>query len=159
MGGMLEIFGGLAGATIRNESSRDNLYNFVLPAIEKAKGYERADSVDALRRGSIAAGFQRMQGSALVAKQRVAYSNSGVDATVGTPADVAAGSLAFNEFDALTLENNAAREALGHKRTIDNLEQQRLLAYRKNDAVGAETGLEVFKYGAKAATMGANWGT
>jgi hypothetical protein len=75
---------------------------------------ERA-SGDALQRGAIEAGKARIAGSRLEAKQRVAYTASGVDASVGTPANVIADTAALGELDAQTVENNAAREAWGYR--------------------------------------------
>lgn len=98
---------------------------------------------DAYRRGALAAGQQRMRGSALLAKQRMAYANSGVNAYSGTPADVAAGSVLFNELDALTIENNAAREALGHKQTsrVRGLQRSQLWSQASADAMGTGIGI------------------
>lgn len=74
-----------------------------------------AAATDALARGALDAGAARMAGSEAAAQQRVAFTNSGVDASVGTAANVQAGTKARAELDALTQENNAAREAWGYK--------------------------------------------
>ena len=89
---------------------------------------EDSAAADAVNRGGIQAGRTRMAGSGEIAKQGLAYSASGVDATVGTPSDTAAGSALFNELDAKTIENNATREAFGHKRMAAD-------ERRKGDAV------------------------
>ncbi len=85
------------------------------------KGALRSDAlaVDALRRGSFLGGLKRMEGTRLIAKQQVAYEASGVDSTVGTPAQMAGSTRLISELDAQTLQNNAAREALGHTTTAD----------------------------------------
>jgi hypothetical protein len=83
-------------------------------ARENARLAQRA-AVDALERGAREAGQARMGTSRLVAQQRVAYANSGVDPTVGTAARVQAETRAMGELDARTLENNAAREAWGFR--------------------------------------------
>lgn len=75
-----------------------------------------AAAADATMRGGQAAGRQRMEGSQLVEAQRVAYAASGVDTTVGTPANVMADTAAMSELDAKIIENNAAREAWGIKK-------------------------------------------
>lgn len=72
-------------------------------------------ATESLRRGALEAGQVRSEGSQLQAKQNVAYANSGVDATVGTAATVQAATKSKAELDALTVENNAAREAWGYK--------------------------------------------
>lgn len=83
--------------------------------LERVARLEDANAVDSLSRGSLLAGQARMRGSQVIGKQRVAYANSGVDVSVGTPVDVAGGTRLFSEMDAQTLVNNAAREAYGHE--------------------------------------------
>lgn len=73
-------------------------------------------SLDATERGNLEAGRARLQGSQMIARQKVAYANSGVDSTVGTAANVQADTRALTELDAKTIENNAAREAWGYKK-------------------------------------------
>lgn len=142
MGGIISAGFGLAGDAVQLTNSRQNRIAGNA-AFAQAKGWETNDAVDALRRGALAAGLQRMKGSQVVARQRVGYAASGVDSTVGTPADVASGTEAFNEFDALTIENNAAREALGHKRTVQQLDQKQKQFNRDADAKDLSIGLDV----------------
>lgn len=75
----------------------------------------RSAEADALQRGAQTAGRLRTQTSQLIAKQRVAYANSGVELTSGTALDVSASTRMIGELDAKTAENNAAREAWGLK--------------------------------------------
>jgi hypothetical protein len=63
---------------------------------------------DTQQRGAAEAGRIRSSGSQLAAAQKVAYANSGVDASVGTAADVQASTAALAELDAQTAKNNAA---------------------------------------------------
>jgi hypothetical protein len=79
---------------------------------------------DATHRGNLAAGRTRMAGGQLAARQQVAFASSGVDPTVGTPADVMADSRMMSELDALTEENNAAREAWGYKKQAEQIRRQ-----------------------------------
>ena len=91
---------------------------------------------DAVRRGQKEAGGMREAGTQLAARQAVAYSNSGVDASSGTPADVIASTSTNSELDALTTENNAAREALGYKKHgIQWQAQAGINASRRNSEV------------------------
>jgi hypothetical protein len=73
-------------------------------------------ATDAINRGVLEAGGARMAGTAMAARQAVAYSASGVDETVGTAANVQLATRAAAELEALTAENNAAREAWGYKK-------------------------------------------
>lgn len=85
--------------------------------LERSAQLEEVNAVDALRQGEQDAGRARMKGSEMVARQRVAFSNSGVDASVGTPAQVAASTSMWTELDAQTSRNNAMRKAFGYKQS------------------------------------------
>ncbi len=85
---------------------------------------KRAEA-DAAARGRQAAGLTRMQTSQLVAKQRAAYSAGGVDASVGTAADVQTGTRALGELEAQRVQNNAMREAWGHKTEAETAVRRR----------------------------------
>ncbi len=63
--------------------------------------------------GAAKQGQLLIQGGQLQAKQNLAYSNSGIDATTGTAAAVQADTAAQTQLDAQTAKNNAAREAWG----------------------------------------------
>lgn len=99
-------------------------------------------AADAVRRGGREAAGARMAGSAAAAQQAVAYDASGVDSTVGTAANVQAGTKAQAELQALTIENNAAREAWGYrKHGLDFQTQAGLNASRRNrEMVGTVLG-------------------
>lgn len=108
------------------------------------KGAMREDAlaIDTLRRGAVAGGLARMQGTSVIAQQKVAYEASGVDSTVGTPAQVAAGTRMVSELDAQTLQNNAAREALGHATTADQYREEWKAQVAARDARRTQRGLE-----------------
>lgn len=113
---------------------------------------------DAVRRGNTEAGQTRAQGSKLIGQQKVAFANSGVDATVGTPADVMADTRVMSELDAKTQENNALREALGFKRYGTKYQQQAALDATRsaNRTAGSVLG----GVGQVADSLGkANWGS
>lgn len=92
--------------------------------LNRAITSENAAAVDALRRGTFLGGTVRMQGSRTLAQQRVGYEVSGVDSGVGTPLQVADSSRMMSELDASTVRNNAAREALGHRTTASQYQNQ-----------------------------------
>lgn len=83
---------------------------------------------DALAKGNYEAGMQRIAGAQLAAKQKVAYANSGVDTTVGTPAEVIASTEQFSEMDAQQIQNNAAREAWGYREKGKQIDDEQRLA-------------------------------
>lgn len=99
-------------------------------------------AADALARGAGEAGKMRAAGSDLAAQQMVAFANSGVDASVGTAANVQASTKAKAELEALTLENNAAREAWGYKKHGLQFETQAGIdaARRNREAAGTLLG-------------------
>lgn len=103
----------LVGTTVGEaEDDRALQENFL--QLNRAALREDALAADTLRRGSFVAGLKRMQGTATIAQQKVAYEASGVDSTTGTAAQVAGSTRLVSELDARTLENNAVRAALGH---------------------------------------------
>lgn len=69
---------------------------------------------DARDRGRKEVALYRIRATQATEKARVAYANSGVDSTVGTPANALADSRMMTELDAQMLANNAAREAMGY---------------------------------------------
>lgn len=117
-------------------------------AQSQAKENERLAKLaaaDALQRGGREAGYTRMAGAQLLSEQKVAAAVSGADPTVGTPAQVQAGSRALVELEARTQENNAAREAWGFKkhglRYRDAVEREgRALGYRQAGTILGSVG-------------------
>jgi hypothetical protein len=73
----------------------------------------------AQEQGTREAGKVRSAGSQLIARQRVAYANSGVDTSSGTPLSVMADTRMLSELDAQTAANNAAREVWGYKMQVE----------------------------------------
>lgn len=92
----------------------------------------QAAAADALVRGGLEGGAARQAGTELAARQHVAFANSGVDASVGTAANVQAATRARAELEAKQLENDAAREAWGYrKHGLDFQTQAGLSASRR----------------------------
>lgn len=81
-------------------------------------------AADARYRGGVQAGQARMQGSQVVAQQQALLGASGVDTGTGTAAQMAAVTRASAEVDALTLRNNAARQAYGLEAQADEMKRQ-----------------------------------
>lgn len=68
---------------------------------------------DTAVRGGIAAMTTKQQGQALKGQQTAALAANGVDMASGTGSDILAKTAADTEFDAMTVQNNAMREAYG----------------------------------------------
>ncbi len=74
-----------------------------------------AAAADALQRGAAEEGAHRMKVQRLISSQKTALGASGVDISSGSALDVLSDTAALGELDALTLRNNASREAWGYK--------------------------------------------
>jgi hypothetical protein len=70
---------------------------------------------DAVKRGQVAEEEQRRRTRAIAGTQRAALAASGVQLDQGSPADILADTAQFGELDALTIRNNAEREAYGYR--------------------------------------------
>jgi hypothetical protein len=83
---------------------------------------------DALQRGQIEESRQRLQTRQTIGASRAAQAASGVDVSSGSAADVQASEAGLGELDALTIRNNAQREAWGYTVQGINDRQQAKLA-------------------------------
>jgi hypothetical protein len=70
---------------------------------------------DALKRGEIEESEHRRKVNLLKGEQRVAYAGSGVDLGSDLVMDTLADTAQFGELDALTIRDNAEREAYGYR--------------------------------------------
>jgi hypothetical protein len=75
----------------------------------------RQGAADARARGQEEAGQQRMKTRRFIGAQKAAIAASGIDPTTGSALDTLSESAAFGELDALTIQNNASREAWGYQ--------------------------------------------
>ncbi len=98
----------------------------------------KAAQEDAFARGNVDSSQPRMESAQLAGRVRTAYANSGVDASVGTAADVAAYASYMGEYEALTIQNNAAREAWGYAQTGEKLARQQ--SYGRHRAGAQQAG-------------------
>ena len=113
LGGLSAILQAFAQVDAFTKTREAELAN--MAELQRSAGLEEQNATAALQRGAMAAGRQRMAGSALLGQQRLAYAMGSVDSTSGTAAQTQRSSAIFNELDAQTLQNNAVREAFGHK--------------------------------------------
>lgn len=74
---------------------------------------------DALARGREAELSLRRKGRSLAGSQRASFAAQGIDASSGSARDVMQNDLAMGELDALTIRNNAQREALGFRKQAE----------------------------------------
>lgn len=85
--------------------------------LQRAADLEEVNAATTLQDAGQAAGLARMKASLVAAKQRVGYSASGVDATVGTPAAAIGATGLAAEFAITQEKNNALRKAFNYKET------------------------------------------
>lgn len=71
-------------------------------------------AADAITRGDTAASRQEQATSGLIGAERTGYAGQGVDVNSGSAADVQTDSARLGALDALTIRNNARREAFGY---------------------------------------------
>ena len=82
--------------------------------------YEQFKAEDALRRGDVEESRHRLQVRRLLGTQRARQGASGVDINSGSPLAVALDTVSLGEMDAMTIRNNAAREAFGYRVQAEN---------------------------------------
>jgi hypothetical protein len=78
-------------------------------------GWAGAQRADAIRRGELAASAYRQDVEQVGGRQRTAYAAGGVDPFSGSAAQIAQETRTIGAIDALTIKNNAYREALGYE--------------------------------------------
>jgi hypothetical protein len=107
-------------------------------------------------RGQIASGMSTLETGQDLAKQTLAYSGAGVDASVGTPVDVRGDTAALGKLKALDIENNAIREAWGYEQAA-NVSRSRAKDARAQAGAGVATSLisgAAQMYGANSSLSG-----
>lgn len=109
-----------------------------------------AQAVDAVQRGQEEESRYRTGVRDLIGSQRAGFAASGVDVGYGSTVDVQADAAFLGELDALTIRNNAAREAWGFNVQATDLRKRAEIA-RKTGAYAEATGREQ----QKAARIGA----
>lgn len=103
-----------------------------------------ADSAanDAVKRGAVEEDQQRLQTTAAIGTQRAGFAANGVDVNSGSAANIQDDTAQLGEFDALTIRNNAAREAWGYRTQSSTYRQSAVTAQQsaKNNMFGSLLG-------------------
>jgi hypothetical protein len=100
-------------------------YNRKISEINES--YTMAKSDDAIRRGEQEVESHRSKVRQLVGSQKAALAASGVDISSGSAAQIVDQSERLGELDAITLKNNAWREAYGYKVEAKNIRIQGMM--------------------------------
>lgn len=127
LGGGMQAYGqrqaGKANQAIAHRNARMSM--------KKAKDSEDRGKIDANRR--------RQQGVYEAGSQRAAFAANGVVVDRDSAAEVVADTGYISELDALTIENNAAREAFGHRTNAANGQFEGDLARSRGNQQAAST--------------------
>lgn len=91
-------------------------------------------ATDAVIRGAVESGYQRMRGSYEIGAMRAAMGASGVDGSTGSSVDAMATARMVNELEAQTVTANAAREARGYGMEATRFRQQAKMARKRGEA-------------------------
>lgn len=142
LGGGIELLTGLIGTGLSMDSARREA-DANATELERSANLELLKGLDALRQGQVASGRARMKTGAYRASQAVGYAAAGVDASVGTPADVGLATERIGELDATTLENNAVRAAFGFRESARALRRQASSVRAQGDAAQTKGWLSV----------------
>jgi hypothetical protein len=113
---------------------------------------------DAIDRGAVEEQKQRDKARAAMGQQRAALAANGIDTATGTGSLLLADSAGMGEFDALTVRNNALKQAYGLNVQANNLraEGQNALIKGQNEAFGTVLtgGSKVYGMGKEAGWWG-----
>lgn len=83
----------------------------------------RMQAQDSLQRGEFESDQQRLKTTGAIGSQRAGFAGNGVDVNSGSASIVQEDTAALGELDALTIRNNAARQAWGYDVQADQYEQ------------------------------------
>ncbi|MHC8321202.1 virion core protein, T7 gp14 family [Pseudomonas sp. GB2N2] len=82
-------------------------------ALQNAQ-FSEASAADTIKRGDFESDQQRIQTRDAIGTQRAGFAANGIDVNSGTAANIQDDTAQLGELDALTIKNNAAREAWGY---------------------------------------------
>jgi hypothetical protein len=134
-------------------------YSKIKAGREQQKMFERNaefaewQAVDALDRGKVNEKRQRQTTEGVIGSQRTSFAAQNVDVNKGSSLDVQADAAYLGELDALTIRNNAAKEAYGYRVGAEDLMLRGKYARREgemgaiNTILGGGSSLLLAKYG------------
>jgi hypothetical protein len=112
-------------------------------------------AVDAIRRGDIEEQEHRNKVRAMLGAQRASFGANNVDSNSGSPLGLLVDTARIGELDALTIRNNAAREAFGYRSESSNSKARGRASKKSSKTGGYSTalagGAQAYGYWNKAA--------
>lgn len=126
------------GQGVMGKANADNQAAYLTQIGHRNAAYREQAAQDAERIGSVDADRYRRSVGQMIGTQRTAFASGNIDVNSGTAAEIQDDTAMFGELDALTIANNAAKEAWGYRVAADN----ELLNARvgKSNAQAAGTG-------------------
>lgn len=109
----------LSGAYLQSQAQKEQ-GKYEQQVAESNARMAEENAKDAVLRGRTEAGQVLRRGRSIKGAQRAALAGQGVDVGTGTPADLQTETDSMGTLDAMTVQNNAWREAWGYKAEASN---------------------------------------
>ncbi|MBA4359811.1 MAG: hypothetical protein C0411_03650 [Pseudomonas sp.] len=131
------MVGGMMGA---QNAKQEGAYNSGM--LKQNAAFKDQTAQETLNAGDTSADWQRVRAGQAVGTQRSAQAANGIDVNSGSAAQLQDDTAMLGELDALTIQNNAAREAYGYKTQAqqDRSNAQQVLTNAGNKATGSILG-------------------
>jgi len=133
----MALLGGVMGA---QNAKQEGAFNSGLLTQNAALKDQAAN--DTIAAGNTSADWQRVRTGQAVGTQRAVQAANGIDVNSGSAAQLQDDTAMIGELDALTLQNNAAREAYGYRTQaqMDRANAAQVLTNAGNKATGSILG-------------------
>ena len=145
-----------AVAAMNAAKARQNQANYQAQVAENNQKIAQHQAIDALTRGSEKERNQRLKVEGFKGKQRSILAASGFDANTDDALDILADTAAIGEVDALTVRNNAEREAYQYRVAASSSGAQAGLFGMQADAI-SPIGEGGFAFGSGMADVADKW--
>ncbi len=148
------VAGSVVGAYAQNQAGKKQREMF-----ERNASFAEYQSQDALARGAVNVKRQRQATNQVIGAQRTSFAAQNVDVNQGSALDVQADAAYLGELDALTIKNNATKEAYGYHVQAEDYLQRGKYAQQEgemgalNTLLGGGSSLLLAKYGGGPYTL------
>ena len=105
---------GLAGSMMQAQGQKQNA-QFQSGMMEQNAAFKRQTADETINAGNTSADWQRVRTGQAVGTQRSVQAANGIDVNSGSSAQLQDDTAMLGELDALTIQNNVAREAYGYR--------------------------------------------
>ena len=104
----------LAGGLMQAKGQTDNA-NFESGMLKQNAMFKEQTAQETINAGATSADWQRVRTGQMIGTQRSVQAANGIDVNSGSSAQMQDDTAMLGELDALTIQNNAAREAYGYR--------------------------------------------